>query len=857
MTFLRTKASPELVKSGYLLNVVDDSQNASKRIKVSMPTAFSGKVKKTLAILAIAAMGIMGVGSGLFMISSPAETKQAQAFDLFDINTWFCATKDSSSAYLGGENGIIKDGFSGKVSAPAGGGFLDVPKETGPKTALEMFGYYSPTYNTWVGMYPGDTSVKDYTYLGTGGVNQLTKYGKSITITNPSLSSFYSHDVGSCMNFGGSINTGLANGISYIPKLMVAVSGEVYSWATTTTLTDKNSALYPVAKGVETLIIGSPGQKGLKDLLFLDFLTPIVLISTFWLIWHGLIKRSSMQAAQGAIWMILASIGALLFLSAPLKVAEGIDNVVGGVNSAIVGAINETGNTGDYCALPDGAVNKDTRTIKCSIWYSMIYSPWVNGQFGYNQYQLNTDKYQAAWDDTMQGDNIDTGSTDLEDGKGWQEVRDSGEVITIGRVGDSRGVLTLDHFGDYQLQNTNAMLNWPYYQMYVSSGYTKYAGINYSEIAFNQLVVNNNPVWKDASGAIGSSFTSLLATILPTVVMLSLALTLLSYQLMMLLLIAFSPLFFLIGVAPGFGRRIAMRWIELVLGLLIKRIIIVLFLAIYLRLLMTILGVADMNWLFQMVLVGILSIIALTQRNKFIDIFTDVIDLGGDKRISGDGRLSAMAGGAARNAYSKTSGVVRRGVVAGSTVGREGMQKTGSAVASRVLSGKDVNARGLGKDAKLGIDVGATGKGGRRVAANAQNPLSSHSNILTPADINAGRLNKRELTKITDDKGVMDQKKAQKWIDKTKVKQMSEQKAINNEYKANQESREAIRKHEKNPFEKAKALDANRLEREALRKRTASNNKEIRRIFGNESLQTGTKAPLATRYKGTSKRYRS
>jgi hypothetical protein len=822
-------------------------------------------VKKTLAILGVVLMTVLGIGGGLGMALAPtANEQQAQAgFNLFDFNTWFCQTKDDPQAPLGGSNDMINAAFSGSVTSPAAGGFLNVPEESGKKTPLEIYGYYAPTYNAWTGLYPGDEKDKAAIWAGTGGKAGVTSegkktpyvYGPTYSINDPLFSPLYSAG-GFCANVVGNLTAGVGNTISYIPKLAVAISGEVYDWATTTTLTDKKSALYPVAKGVETLIIGTPGQPGLKDLLFLDFLTPIVLVATGWFILNGLIRRRSIETAQGAIWMILAACGALLFLTMPLKVAEGVDTVVSTVNSAVVGAINDTGNTGDYCQLPSNADDKDTRVIKCSLWYSLIYAPWVNGQFGYDQYNLPA---EAKSDVVTSGPSTGTskvsnGVSEKPDGTGWDEAEGK---ITVGSVDNSRGILKVDSYEDkYRLQNTSAMLNWPYYQMHISSGYEPYIGLNYSEVAFNQLAVNGNTSWKDASGAVGSAVTSLLATIAPVAVLMSMSLTILAYQIMMLLLIAFSPLFFLIGVAPGWGRRIAMRWIELVVGLLVKRIMLVMFLAIYLRLLMTVLGIPGMNWLLQMTLVAILSVVALTQRSTFVDIISDMVDFGGEKRIGDDSQIKDKARVATGKAYSAGSAVVRRGAVAAAPAAR----KVGASVKQTTMSGADTLKGRLAKDAKLGIDVagsGAKGAGSKKVVGRKQDPLAALANVNSASDIKVDRLRKAELEKISNADGTLDQKRADKWIQRTKVKHVAEQKAIDNEYKQNvAERKRIVRGRGMNPFERSKALEDNRRQREELRRRQAEQNKEIRRVFGDKEIETKSrKDPLATRYKAP-KRYR-
>ncbi len=67
------------------------------------------------------------------------------------------------------------------------------------------------------------------------------------------------------------------------------------------------------------------------------------------------------------------------------------------------------------------------------------------------------------------------------------------------------------------------------------------------------------------------AFTALFAALLAGVLVLLIAITLILLKLGFLLLLVAGPFFLIIGTHPGFGRVIALRWGELLIGVLLKQ----------------------------------------------------------------------------------------------------------------------------------------------------------------------------------------------------------------------------------------------------------------------------------------------
>jgi hypothetical protein len=844
--------NPESHRNNYLLEVVDDGR-AKKTMKKSRIKGGFSHVKRILAITAMIFIVGSSAATGALALNTINENQaQAVSWNPFDGSNFGCITPEDTEAQLGGTSGPIKAGYSGSVAGELLGGMLtpDVPE--GTITVLEKYGYFAPTFTVWHGMNPEkeEYANDEAPFIGTGGKgdgNEAPTMGSLVWISNASTSPFFSHGPGDCLAMGPEITVGIANKIAAIPKFLIAATGEVYGWANTVTITGDDSPLKGVAEGVKELITGDPTSdaKGLKDLLFFDFLTPIILVATMGLIWTGLVKRSSIQAAQGALWMIGATIAAVFFLVAPLKVPEVIDNIVGGVSSGISNAFIGSDNSSEFCALPaaekgvnDGQnASRATRQVKCSLWYSTIYVPWVSGQFNVNQYEVTRDSNVQLFEDPNVKSDASRAGTPQDDLKntGFDDTEKN-----IDSTKDTRGVF--DNFPSALGAGTLSedAQSWPYYQMDVQANQVAGVGLNYSEIAYNQIVINDNLEWKNANSSIGAAALSLLSAIGPSIVILSISLTLVGYQIAMLVMIAFAPLFFLMGVAPGWGRRISMRWLEIIVGLLVKRIVLMLFLLVFVKFYMLVIMTENINPFFQIILVAVLAAVAMSQRSRILSVFTDAINFGGNRGIGDNGAaVSSLKDGTNKAGHGAVN-VARKTTRASGVVLRNGAAVTRMGGAALRSSADKKNESK--NDSKLGIQT--YDKGGN--AIDKPDDLAAHKNAQGIGDIDTSRLNARELSNMTDADGNVDTRRGDRWVNQKKADQATRSRVIDNDYKSNNDERKNL-KNIKNVVERRNRAAQLRREREAIRRRQAELNKDVRRVFGVAGQDAGTNKYTSSR----------
>jgi hypothetical protein len=307
-------------KNEYILDVSSaDLKKEAIRQKTSVNFRW---VKKASAITLSALIIGLTLTSG-FLVSN-AVAAPAQADILEDI---ICSKEDSTYGFLGGKSGVMD--YAMQLSGALGTTTLlpiATPNDPDAKlTAYEKYTPFSPNFDYWVGIY--DEGEDTRTFKGTGGNADgigTDIQGPAVTVNNAQQSPLYSHGWGDCTNVGKSGGTIFANAIFFTPKVLVGVSAEVFGYAYTSSITNEDSPLYPLAEAVENLILGENGSGGLKDTLYLPFLTPLIMIGAISLLYVGIIKRSSTEAFQAAIWMVLAGVLGLLFLSKPLLVPTAL-----------------------------------------------------------------------------------------------------------------------------------------------------------------------------------------------------------------------------------------------------------------------------------------------------------------------------------------------------------------------------------------------------------------------------------------------------------------------------------------------------------------------------------------------------
>ena len=122
------------------------------------------------------------------------------------------------------------------------------------------------------------------------------------------------------------------------------------------------------------------------------------------------------------------------------------------------------------------------------------------------------------------------------------------------------------------------------------------------------------------------AFAAMFAALVAGLLILLIALTLIVLKLGFLLLLVAGPFFLIIGIHPGFGRVIAIRWFEMLVGVLMKQVAIAIVLSVLLYCYSLIMGTSDpvLPWALKILMIALVTVAVFIYRKPFSHLFSAV-----------------------------------------------------------------------------------------------------------------------------------------------------------------------------------------------------------------------------------------
>ncbi|GGK68509.1 hypothetical protein Ppa06_28250 [Planomonospora parontospora subsp. parontospora] len=411
----------------------------------------------------------------------------------------------------------------------------------------------------------------------------------------------------------------------------------------------------------------------LSDAMYWPFLRPVVILGAIWLAWYGLIRKRATTTAEGVIWMVLAVTVAVWFFSRPgdftglgKTVTDKTGEVVNSAFSGLPGAggascLPAKGETAPQ-AQPGGYGRTGTPSVDQNadaLWSTLVCKPWLMGMFGTADPEAPVVKHFGAL-------GLDIQALDLTEQKAAQTPNTSA------------------HQARYVEEMAKYIEGSPVYFLFQGKDWTNRLGI-----------------------AIGALLAAMVAGTLIFLV----AVSLLALKVGFLLLLIMAPVFLLIGVHPGSGRIIAMRWVEMLVGTLLRQAVLALVLGVLVYGYALIISTA-MPWGMQVMFMALLTIAVFFYRRPFQHLFAS---------MDGHTLTTRMLGEAASApTLQRAAGVLPP--VAAARAGRWGMRKAEPLLqAAAVAGGAGAGAAAAVAQGRVRGQEDATGTpSGARVPVTAQ-----------------------------------------------------------------------------------------------------------------------------------------
>jgi hypothetical protein len=405
----------------------------------------------------------------------------------------------------------------------------------------------------------------------------------------------------------------------------------------------------------------------LGNAIYFPFLAPMVIIGAIWLAWQGLVRKRATRTFEGTIWMVVACAAAIWLIGQPNDFTSIGTNVSDGVTSVLDTAFAKLpANNGGNC-LPVTSTDPQSVTANYAftsggglvdnnaneLWSVLVCKPWLDGEFGTTQ---------------------------------W---------ATPGTAAAQTNLVNL--YGRQLLWAQAVASN----EQPVTSTLLTAKEATYNGIA-QQLKATNPSVYSLFQGdqwttRLEIGFEALFAAVAAGLLVLLIALTLIMLKLGFLLLLVAGPFFLIVGIHPGFGRVVAIRWFEMLVGVLLKQAAVALTLSVLLYCYTLIMSTTDqaLPWALKIMMIALVTVTVFIYRKPFQHLFSSVGYgmLGAEERASVSWRESTFG---FRRVTAGAAGVVvpGMGARAASRWARRGPSDAGGAADGTAADGGGVSAAG-------------------------------------------------------------------------------------------------------------------------------------------------------------------
>jgi len=307
--------------------------------------------------------------------------------------------------------------------------------------------------------------------------------------------------------------------------------------------------------------------------------TPVVILGAITLAWWGLVRRRASKVAEGTIWMVAAMVGLIWLIARPADFTTLGTKTSDATSAAFNAALPQADTKGSTCIpspnggnpLTDPNVDATTRNAN-GLWVALVCKPWLMGEFG--TADPNSKIVKAEGDKLLSSQAIDLSET-------------------------------------YGGQQTNLTTKSNTYKSVANDIKNNYSG-TYALFQGKQ--------W---TSRLAVSFGALFAALVAGLLVLVISIALIVVKISFLLLLVAGPVFLGIGIHPGIGRVIAVRWMELLLSMLLKQAALIGVLALLLWAYGLILG-EGLPWGLQILLIALVTAAAFVYRKPFQHLFAAV-----------------------------------------------------------------------------------------------------------------------------------------------------------------------------------------------------------------------------------------
>lgn len=479
--------------------------------------------------------------------------------------------------------------------------------------------------------------------------------------------------------------------------------------------------------------------------IYMPLMIIAVVISAMSIGYKGIVKRQFRAALGDTAWVIVSVFFGVIMLTNPQLLAKAPMAASNSIAACVIGAFNgencfdgsssgdsydiSQGTSNNICKGKDTALKPDEQlsmvvgNMGCSIWKAFILEPYSQMNFGTSFEDLDTGKETTTGHELVNKSSLDnealcvTLDVDKTTGTGGQTMGSfEGKRLPLQKDGPTK-VCNLAAYQMY-IQN-NASMGGDFSTSNLK-GYpgtktqTMFQPGNYDPRWYTVIaaVAEDDDVWQkwakeSGSAAMIQGGMAIITALFGSVVIIVGSVFSLVFYLSAIILIAFAPLFFLLAIHPGRGKKIFLGWLEKLVSNLLKYLASAFFVLIAIAFYGAILG-SSTNPMMTFVFVVIMTFALLLYRKELIELMGRV-NMGGEQMGN---KAAEWAAGKRRTAKTFATGA------AGAAIG--------SALAGdSIVNGLKAGANREAMRGTLGKGISSTARQHNRVVTDAKKHVDS------------------------------------------------------------------------------------------------------------------------------------
>lgn len=474
---------------------------------------------------------------------------------------------------------------------------------------------------------------------------------------------------------------------------------------------------------------GNTGSDGgiigrLFDGMYTGLIVMVFAAVGVWAAWTGLIKRKLTSALSGIAWGVAIFGVGVFFMSQPLLLAKLPMQIGTSLGGCVVMGMN-----GKNCmSSSDGSPNKDSsntecyvdtdgtmpltramalnaKMASCKVWKAFVWEPWVAGQFGASYNELFTGGSGGDAGPLFQNSKTKTNLEYWKNIKVGLYTRDKtmSQMCTATKDGTDQGY----NYSNVALYQANLQAEpaihacgTPYHQaaniktdeqtygdwVWIIDAMTQARSTKDQSGADNLSIMWASWTGNNYMGRIQIAFIAMFSAIMGAMVLITTAVLAMVYLFMSVLLTAFAPLFFLMGVMPGQGKKLFLGWVEKVVSNTLKYFGCILWMMVTLELYAAVLGNINNNIGMTFIFTIIVTLAMWLYRGEFLKMIGKA-NFGGAQFSNSMGDWVKKKGKSAADTALATGAGYVGGLVAGRSAPKEKLDR------HKIKVGETVNGK--------------------------------------------------------------------------------------------------------------------------------------------------------------------